>query len=83
MRARRTDSQGGKSARGRRLNVRAAFSVTEAGRKDVKGRRILLIDDVLTTGATAEACTKALMAAGARAVDLAVVARVRTARTLS
>ena len=82
VRARRTDSQGGKSARGRRLNVHAAFSVTEAGRKAVKGRRILLIDDVLTTGATAEACTRALMAAGARAVDLAVVARVRTARTL-
>ena len=82
VRAKRTDSQGGKSARGRRLNVRAAFSVTEAGRKQVKGRHILLIDDVLTTGATAEACTRALMAAGARAVDLAVVARVRTARTL-
>lgn len=82
VRAKRTDSQGGKSARGRRLNVRAAFSVTEAGRKAVKGRRILLIDDVLTTGATAEACTKALMASGARAVDLAVVARVRTARTV-
>src|SRR5690606_20277691 len=81
-RTKRTDSQGGKSARGRRLNVRAAFTVPEAGRRQVKGRRILLIDDVLTTGATAEACSKALTAAGARAVDLAVVARVRTARNL-
>ena len=83
VREKRTDSQGGKSMRARRLNVRAAFSVTEAGRKAVKGRRILLIDDVLTTGATAEACARALMAAGARGVDLAVVARVRTARTLA
>jgi ComF family protein len=82
QRTRATDSQGGKSARGRRLNVRRAFHVTTAGTQQVRGRRILLVDDVLTTGATAEACTAALLAAGARAVDLAVVARVRTARTL-
>lgn len=78
-----TDSQGGKSARGRRLNVKHAFAVSEAGRRAIRGRRILLIDDVLTTGATAEACTKALLEAGARAVDLAVIARVRTARELT
>ena len=77
-----TMSQGGKSARGRRLNVKKAFSVTEAGRRRIRGRRILLIDDVLTTGATAEACARALIEAGARAVDLAVIARVRTAREL-
>lgn len=77
-----TDSQGGKSARGRRENVRGAFHVVEAGRRRIKGRRILLIDDVLTTGATAEACARALLDAGARAVDLAVVARVRAARDL-
>ncbi|MFJ6025206.1 ComF family protein [Brevundimonas sp. NPDC092305] len=78
-----TGSQGGKSARGRRLNVKTAFAVTEAGRRRVKGRRILLVDDVLTTGATAEACARVLLEAGARAVDLAVVARVRTARELT
>lgn len=77
-----TTSQGGKSLRGRRLNVKKAFAVTEAGRRQIRGRRILLIDDVLTTGATAEACARALLDGGARAVDLAVIARVRTAREL-
>ena len=82
IRTQATSSQGGKSMRGRRLNVKKAFAVTEAGRRRIKGRRILLIDDVLTTGATGEACATALMDAGARAVDLAVIARVRTAREL-
>lgn len=77
-----TTSQGGKSLRGRRLNVKKAFAVTEAGRRQIRGRRILLIDDVLTTGATAEACARVLLDGGARAVDLAVIARVRTAREL-
>ena len=78
-----TTSQGGKSARGRRLNVKKAFAVTPAGARRIKGRRILLVDDVLTTGATAEACARALLQAGARAVDLAVIARVRTVRELT
>jgi ComF family protein len=82
-RARRTDSQAGKSGSGRRRNVAGAFSVPEHRRPRVEGRRILLIDDVLTTGATAEACAKALLAVGARAVDVAVVARVREAANIS
>jgi ComF family protein len=83
IRTTHTSSQGGKSGRGRRLNVKKAFAVSEAGRRRIKGRRILLIDDVLTTGATGEACARALLEAGARAVDLAVVARVRNARQLT
>jgi len=82
VRTQATASQGGKSMRGRRLNVKKAFDVTEAGRRKIKGRRILLIDDVLTTGATGEACARVLREAGARSVDLAVIARVRTAREL-
>jgi ComF family protein len=70
-------SQAGKSATGRRRAVAGAFEVPKAQRPKVEGRRILLVDDVMTTGSTADACARALLRAGARAVDLAVVARVR------
>jgi ComF family protein len=83
VRARRTESQGGKSGSGRRRNVVGAFVVPQGRKRHVEGRRILLIDDVLTTGATAEACARALLTAGARAVDVAVVARVREAANIS
>ncbi|MBC7670024.1 MAG: ComF family protein [Gemmatimonadaceae bacterium] len=76
VRKRDTDSQGGKSAVGRRRNVAAAFAVPESRRHRVVGRKVLLVDDVLTTGATAEGCARALLAAGASQVTLAVVARV-------
>ncbi len=82
-RAKRTESQAGKSASGRRRNVAGAFKVVEAQKRRIAGRRVLLVDDVLTTGATAEACARALLAAGAAAVDLAVVAKVRETETAS
>jgi ComF family protein len=83
VRRRRTQSQGAKSGGARRRNVQGAFEVPEARRRQIKGRRILLIDDVLTTGATADACARALIKAGARAVDLAVVARVSQPKDLT
>jgi len=83
VRTRATASQGGKSGGGRRRNVQGAFAVPDARRKQVKGRRILLVDDVLTTGATLDACAKALLDAGARAVDCAVVARTAGLRDLA
>ena len=66
-RSRPTPSQGAMpSARARRRNVLGAFKVP--GPAAVKGKRILLLDDVLTTGATVEACARALKRAGAARV---------------
>jgi ComF family protein len=55
-------------------NVRRAFRSPHPGR--IAGKRILLVDDVMTTGATAEECTRTLLDAGARAVDVFTLARV-------
>jgi ComF family protein len=76
-RRRAGESQAGKSGSGRRRNVAGAFVCPDGWSARVAGKRILLVDDVLTTGATAEACARALLKAGAAAVDLAVIARVR------
>jgi ComF family protein len=57
----------------RRANVRGAFAVRE--RQWVEGRSILLVDDVMTTGATADACAKALKGAGAESVHVYTLAR--------
>ena len=83
VRARDTGTQGGRSAGGRKSNVQGAFLVPPRSARRIAGKRVLVVDDVLTTGATAEACARALLKAGAAAVDLAVVARVREAAHLS
>ena len=77
VRRRATETQGGKSGTGRKRNVAGAFEVPPRRAFQVAGKRILLIDDVMTTGATAEGCARALKAAGATRVDVAVVARVK------
>lgn len=73
-RTKSTPSQGGLTASARRQNVARAFSVTAPSA--ITGKRIVLIDDVLTTGATLNACANALIHAGAAGVDALVVARV-------
>jgi ComF family protein len=83
VRRRATETQAGKSGSHRRRNVAGAFHVPDRRRGQVEGRRILLIDDVLTTGATAEGCARALKRAGAARVDLAVLARVKEAAGLT
>ena len=59
----------------RLLNLRAAFTVAPRHRARLVGQRVALVDDVLTTGATAREATQALLRAGAAAVDVWVVAR--------
>lgn len=74
VRRKDTTPQPGLSAAARRLNVAGAFAVRRPAL--VSGRVVVLVDDVLTTGATARACAHALRKAGAREVRLLTVARV-------
>lgn len=73
-RTRATATQAGLSNARRRENVSGAFRVKRP--RQIEGRRVLLIDDVMTTGATASACARALKRAGAKSVTLLTVARV-------
>jgi len=78
IRRRRTPSQGEFGPEGRLRNVRSAFAL-KAG-KAVRGLKIVLVDDVLTTGATLEECARVLKRAGAARVDALALARsLRTA----
>jgi ComF family protein len=72
-RVRATPPQHGDAA-ARQRNVQKAFVVRRPGR--IAGKRVLLVDDVFTTGATANACAAALLAAGAAAVGVLTLARV-------
>ena len=76
QRMKATESQGGKTALGRRRNMQGAFAVREGRRDYIQDKAVILIDDVLTTGATAEACVRALKTSGAARVDVLTLARV-------
>jgi ComF family protein len=78
-RAKPTPPQVGLSRLQRAANVQGAFRVPEEARIRVAGRRVVLVDDVLTSGATTNAAARVLFRAGAAAVDVLVFARVVTA----
>jgi ComF family protein len=75
-RLRDTPMSRGMSRRQRAQNVRGAIRVRSGAEARIKGAHILLVDDVMTTGATAEACARALRRAGARRIDIVTFARV-------
>jgi ComF family protein len=75
-RTRSTPSQGTLEKGARARNVRGAFAVRPRRQDLIQGKAVLLIDDVLTSGATAGECARALLAKGAASVDVLVAARV-------
>lgn len=75
-RRKRTRSQVGLTSAQRRRNVAGAFSIETNHAEYLSGKRVVLIDDVITTGATVDACARTLKRAGAAQVDVLALARV-------
>ena len=78
MRVKPTPTQVGLTRRQRAQNVQGAFHVPVARRIELEGRKIVLVDDVMTSGATLNAAARVLLRAGAQQVDALVFARVVT-----
>jgi ComF family protein len=76
-RTRHTPPQVGQTMERRRENVAGAFAVRSGAVRLLAGRRVVLVDDVITTGATVNACASALLEAGAASVDVLAFALVR------
>src|SRR5215210_4812771 len=75
-RVKATAQQVGLSKTARAENVQGAFRVAKERQHEVAGKRLIVVDDVLTSGATADACARALLRSGAASVDMLVFARV-------
>jgi len=75
IRAKDTPPQAGLTRKQRLENVRTAFAVNEKHQSEISGKTILLVDDTMTTGATFNACAKALLKAGAGEIRALAVAR--------
>jgi len=78
-RRKQTPSQGHLSRKAREANVRGAFALGK--RAEVKGKTVLLIDDVMTSGATSDACARVLLKAGAARVNVLTLARAGSEET--
>jgi ComF family protein len=78
-RVKATAQQVGLSRSERAANVQGAFRVPPESKPAVAGRRLVLVDDVLTSGATVDGCARALLRAGAANVDVLIFARVAEA----
>ncbi|WP_421865461.1 ComF family protein [Parvibaculum sp.] len=76
MRTRATRPQVGLTGDQRRRNVARAFAVRPGREEQIRQRKVVLVDDVMTTGATVEACSRALLKAGAAEVSVLCLARV-------
>jgi ComF family protein len=75
VRVRHTRPQVGLNPKERRDNVKGAFAVPDPAQ--VRGKNVLLVDDLLTTGATVKECARVLIKAGAKRVELLTVGRVK------
>jgi len=80
QRVRDTEAQFGLTTHQRRKNLRGAFRVVDA--EAVRGREVLLVDDIMTTGATARECARVLVRAGVAKVWVATLARVQAERAV-
>jgi ComF family protein len=74
VRTRKTEVMSSLSADARRANLVDAFRVVKGKEAFIKQKRLLLVDDVFTTGSTVDACTEALLNSGAKNVDIFVFA---------
>jgi ComF family protein len=83
QRTKRTRPQVGLSRQQRRDNVAGVFGVADVKKSPLAGSRVVLIDDVITTGATARACARTLKRAGAATVDVLALAMVTDPALLS
>ena len=80
-RVRATPSQGHMNREQRKKNVAGAIRLNARHSEKIKGKNVVLVDDVLTTGATANECTRVLLTAGAAAVDVLTLTRTRGFRS--
>jgi len=75
-RVRATRQQVGLTQRERDTNVQGAFALTATGKASLRGKHVVLVDDVLTSGATVDNCARVLLRSGALTADVVVFARV-------